>query len=69
MKPSPEVITCFLDFDKEQEIFSLNLYFREEKLVAKLPFVKNQEPYEQGYDKIEIHPFNLAKFTYLTTCI
>ncbi len=59
------LLTKFIDFDSNDEIFYNNLYFCEQKIVVKIPLIKKEKPKETSKDDVKITEFDLTKYTYL----
>jgi hypothetical protein len=58
--------SSYLEFDKHDNHFYLNLFLKKEKLVVKIPLPSIKEKKSPLDPKVET--FNLANCTYLTTC-
>ena len=64
-------VNKFLDFDKSKDVFYDNLYLCEQKIVVKIPICKRlyskTKEVSEANRKLKIEPFNLTKYTYLTS--
>ena len=68
-------VNKFIDFDKTKDLFYDNLYLCDQKLVVKMPICKrihsirtsSSEGHRKDMRKVKIEPFNLTKYTYLTS--
>ena len=64
-------VNKFIDFDKSEYVFYDNLYLCDQKIVVKIPICKkhyaekNEE--SNANRRVKIEPFNLTKYTYLTS--
>ncbi|MFX1281884.1 MAG: hypothetical protein ACFFA3_21220 [Promethearchaeota archaeon] len=58
--------SSYLEFNKLDNHFYLNLFLKKEKLVVKIPLPSIKE--KKSPLDLKVETFNLANCTYLTTC-
>ena len=58
-------ISLFIDFDKIRNVLYNNIYLEDEKVVIKMPLIKNKDMNDNMEEKMKFEKFALENHIYL----